>query len=134
MIKTEIIRVNPEAPDEGALAQAAAILRRGGLVAFPTETVYGLGAVIYNRVSVKNIFTVKGRPGDNPLIVHIYREEQIFELARETPAAAMVLARRFWPARTMILAGNAKDPVEVSAGHPRCDSAAFPSGCPNFCA
>lgn len=119
MIKTEIIRVNPEAPDEGALAQAAAILRRGGLVAFPTETVYGLGAVIYNRVSVKNIFTVKGRPGDNPLIVHIYREEQIFELARETPAAAMVLARRFWPGPlTMILPKREGIPVEVSAGLP----------------
>ncbi len=119
MIKTEIIRVNPEAPDIAALAQAAAILRRGGLVAFPTETVYGLGAVIYNRTSVQKIFTVKGRPGDNPLIVHIYREEQLSELVREAPAAALVLARRFWPGPlTMILPKKESIPAEVSAGLP----------------
>ncbi|NLY90298.1 MAG: threonylcarbamoyl-AMP synthase [Firmicutes bacterium] len=119
MIKTEIIRVNPEAPDGEALAQAAAILRQGGLVAFPTETVYGLGAVIYNRTSVQKIFTVKGRPGDNPLIVHIYREEQLHELARETSATALILARRFWPGPlTMILPKKEGIPAEVSAGLP----------------
>jgi L-threonylcarbamoyladenylate synthase len=119
MIKTEIITVDPEAIDQAALAGAAAILRQGGLVAFPTETVYGLGAVIYNRDSVKNIFTVKGRPGDNPLIVHIYQWEQMTELAREVPETAKILAQRFWPGPlTMILPKKAEVPAEVSAGLP----------------
>ena len=119
MIKTEIITVNPEAIDQAALARAATILRRGGLVAFPTETVYGLGAVIYNRDSVKNIFTVKGRPGDNPLIVHIYQWEQMTELAREVPEPAKILAQRFWPGPlTMILPKKEEIPAEVSAGLP----------------
>ncbi|HEY8392446.1 MAG TPA: L-threonylcarbamoyladenylate synthase [Capillibacterium sp.] len=118
-MKTEIIRVNPEAPEKAALARAAAILRRGGLVAFPTETVYGLGAVIYNRPGVQRIFTVKGRPGDNPLIVHIYREEQLYELAIEVPATALVLARRFWPGPlTMIMPKKESVPEEVSGGLP----------------
>ncbi|NLM37391.1 MAG: threonylcarbamoyl-AMP synthase [Firmicutes bacterium] len=119
MIKTEIITVNPEAIDRAALARAAAVLRQGGLVAFPTETVYGLGAVIYNRDSVKNIFNVKGRPDDNPLIVHIYHWEQVAELAREVPETAKLLAERFWPGPlTIILPKREEIPVEVSAGLP----------------
>ncbi|NLC53138.1 MAG: threonylcarbamoyl-AMP synthase [Firmicutes bacterium] len=119
MIKTEIITVNPKAIDQTALARAATILRQGGLVAFPTETVYGLGADIYNRDSVKKIFTVKGRPGDNPLIVHIYHWEQMTELAREVPETAKVLAQQFWPGPlTMILPKKEEIPAEVSAGLP----------------
>src|SRR5690554_3402907 len=119
MIKTEIITVNPEAIDQAALSRAATILRQGGLVAFPTETVYGLGAVIYNRDSVKKIFAVKGRPGDNPLIVHIYQWEQLTDLAREVPEPAKILAQRFWPGPlTLILPKKEEIPAEVSAGLP----------------
>ncbi|HBL35798.1 MAG TPA: threonylcarbamoyl-AMP synthase [Firmicutes bacterium] len=119
MFETEIVTVDPQAFDPKALAKAATILRRGGLVAFPTETVYGLGAVIYNRASVENIFTVKGRPGDNPLIVHIYKQEQLAEIALAVPEQALILAQRFWPGPlTMILPKKERIPAEVSAGLP----------------
>jgi L-threonylcarbamoyladenylate synthase len=119
MFETEIITVDPQVPDAKALSKAATILRRGGLVAFPTETVYGLGAVIYNRTSVKSIFTVKGRPGDNPLIVHIYKREQLAEIALTVPAPTQLLAQRFWPGPlTMVLPKKAHIPAEVSAGLP----------------
>ena len=72
-----------------SIAQAAAIIRAGGLVGFPTETVYGLGANALNAEAVRTIFAAKGRPGDNPLIVHVSRVEEILPLIRgDIPAAA----------------------------------------------
>jgi L-threonylcarbamoyladenylate synthase len=80
------------------------LLRAGGLVAFPTETVYGLGADAANAQAVCRIFTVKGRPADHPLIVHIPRMEDISVWAVDVPDAAWLLAQRFWPGPlTMIL-------------------------------
>jgi L-threonylcarbamoyladenylate synthase len=76
---------------------AATILRRGGLVAFPTETVYGLGADATNAQAVRRIFAVKGRPGTNPIIVHVADAEVARRYARHWPAAAGKLARAFWP-------------------------------------
>ena len=78
------------------LQRAATIIRQGGLVAFPTETVYGLGASIYNATAVANIFAVKGRPTFNPLISHIAEHDMLFELA-ETDSRAVELAKHFWP-------------------------------------
>ncbi|MEM1976926.1 MAG: Sua5/YciO/YrdC/YwlC family protein, partial [Nitrososphaerota archaeon] len=71
MVRTRVINVDPVNPSESALVAAADIIKRGGLVAFPTETVYGLGADAYNREAVRRIFEAKNRPMDNPLIVHI---------------------------------------------------------------
>jgi L-threonylcarbamoyladenylate synthase len=68
---TTVIRVDPEAPDPAALAPAAECLRRGGLVAFPTETVYGLGAHALDSAAVRRLFAAKGRPANDPLIVHV---------------------------------------------------------------
>ncbi len=79
------------------VARAVEILRRGGLVAFPTETVYGLGADAANDAAVERIFRAKGRPADHPLIVHVGDALQLDRWARDVPAAARVLARRFWP-------------------------------------
>ncbi len=76
---------------------AVAILRAGGLVAFPTETVYGLGADASNPEAVKRVFAAKGRPHDHPLIVHVADAVQLANWAREFPPAARALARRFWP-------------------------------------
>lgn len=77
--------------------RAAEILRRGGLVAFPTETVYGLGADASSAAAIARLYAVKGRPGDHPVIVHFGDAERAFAWAREVPEAARKLATRFWP-------------------------------------
>jgi L-threonylcarbamoyladenylate synthase len=83
--------VNPDAQ------RAAAILRRGGLVAFPTETVYGLGADASNAAAMARLYAVKGRPGDHPVIVHFAAADAAFAWASEIPDAARRLAAKFWP-------------------------------------
>jgi L-threonylcarbamoyladenylate synthase len=89
---------------EADIARAVSTLRAGGLVAFPTETVYGLGADAANEGAVRKIFSAKGRPQDHPLIVHIADGGQIGAWARGIPPAARVLAQRFWPGPlTMVL-------------------------------
>ncbi|HWG93124.1 MAG TPA: L-threonylcarbamoyladenylate synthase, partial [Mycobacteriales bacterium] len=79
------------------LDDAAARLRAGGLVAFPTETVYGLGASALDEAAVRRVFAVKGRPADNPLIVHLASADDLGTVARDVPEAALRLAARFWP-------------------------------------
>jgi L-threonylcarbamoyladenylate synthase len=76
---------------------AAKILKNGGIIAFPTETVYGLGASIKKDKAIKNIFKAKNRPHDNPLIVHIYNQKQLKIYAKEVPKDAKVLMKKFWP-------------------------------------
>jgi L-threonylcarbamoyladenylate synthase len=80
-----------------SIAQAAAILRRGGLVAFPTETVYGLGADAENPAAVRAMFAAKGRPADHPVIVHLAATEPLDAFAAEVPRSARQLAAAFWP-------------------------------------
>lgn len=99
------------------ICEAAEIITRGGLVAFPTETVYGLGANAFDEQAVKNIFVAKGRPSDNPLIVHISDAEQIHSLVLDIPDYAQKLIERFWPgALTIILKKKSIIPDIVSAG------------------
>jgi L-threonylcarbamoyladenylate synthase len=99
------------------IAEAVAVLRRGGLVAFPTETVYGLGADATNAGAVKRIFEVKGRPPRNPLIVHVPDAEVARRYAREWPEAAERLAGRFWPGPlTMVLPMTDEIDERVTAG------------------
>lgn len=99
------------------IRRAVEILRAGGLVAFPTETVYGLGADARNAEAVKRIFRVKGRPERHPLIVHVSSAEAVGEWAREVPEMARRLAARFWPGPlTMILKRGARVPDEVTGG------------------
>ena len=98
-------------------AQAAEILRRGGLVGIPTETVYGLGASGLDPEAVAKIFKAKGRPQDNPLILHIPSADWLERYCRDIPAAAYTLARRFWPGpMTMILKRREMVPDAVTAG------------------
>lgn len=99
------------------LDTAAAILKNGGLVAIPTETVYGLAADACNGKAVAKIFEAKGRPMDNPLIVHVSSIGQVYGLVSEFPEKAQILARRFWPGPlTIIMPKSERIPNEVSAG------------------
>ncbi len=92
-------------------------MRRGGLVAFPTETVYGVGADALNPAAVKRIFHAKGRPADNPIIVHIAELKHLIILSEEIPPIAKNLMKRFWPGPlTLILKKSTKVPQEVTAG------------------
>ena len=99
------------------VAEAVAVLRRGGLVAFPTETVYGLGADAANPAAVARIFAVKGRPRNHPVIVHLGEATAIKAWAAEVPADAWTLAEAFWPGPlTLILPRAAHVPDDVTGG------------------
>ena len=100
-----------------SVIEAAEFIRRGGVVAFPTETVYGLGADVFNETAVGNIFEAKGRPADNPLIVHISRIEQIDELSSEVTADAHRLIDAFFPGPlTVVLKKSDRIPLIATAG------------------
>ncbi|MBU2732314.1 L-threonylcarbamoyladenylate synthase [Acidithiobacillus ferridurans] len=100
-----------------AMQRAAEILRSGGLVVFPTETVYGLGADAKNPAAVARIFAAKGRPADHPLIVHMARRDHLSQWSRDIPPAAFVLARRYWPGPlTLILHRACRVPDRVTGG------------------
>jgi L-threonylcarbamoyladenylate synthase len=114
---TDVIRIDPNAIDRNALAAAAERLRAGGLVAFPTETVYGLGAHALDRDAVRRLFAAKGRPANDPLIVHVASRGQVDALVREVPAMAQPLMARFWPGPlTLVMPRAAAVPDEVTAG------------------
>ncbi len=114
---TKILYIDPLNPEEGLINEAINILARGGLVAFPTETVYGLGADAYNVGAVTNIFKVKGRPMDNPLIVHIDSLSRIDDVAIDVQEYVFDLAEKVWPGPiTFILKRSPNIPREVSAG------------------
>lgn len=105
------------AGEPGTAATAAALIRRGELVAIPTETVYGLGADGLNPAAVAEIFRVKGRPQDNPLILHICGAEQLADFCHDIPPAAYALAEKFWPGPlTMVLPAREKVPRSTTAG------------------
>jgi L-threonylcarbamoyladenylate synthase len=103
----------PAIPTSSEIERAAAILRAGGLVAFPTETVYGLGADASNPAAVAKIFAAKGRPQDHPVIVHLGSIELLPQWAREIPPAAQKLASAFWPGPLTLI-------LERAGGVPDC--------------
>ena len=118
------------------LDRAAEVIKSGGLVAFPTETVYGLGANALDPEASKRIYAAKGRPSDNPLIVHICRFEELLSIAKEVPPQAEKLADAFWPGPlTMIVWKNEKVPYETTGGmdtvanHPVALALIDESGC-----
>src|SRR5512144_1407188 len=115
----KIIAIHHDAPEAGLVAEAADVLARGGLVAFPTETVYGLGADALSAAAVAAVFTAKGRPPDNPLIVHVATLEQFRALAPGAGPRAEALARRFWPGPLTLVVRHAGTlPQAVTAGLP----------------
>lgn len=116
-MRTQIIQVNEQNINQELIDQAGDVIKSGGLVAFPTETVYGLGGDALSSESSKKIYAAKGRPSDNPLIVHICRMEDLAHIVREIPEAALKLAKAFWPGPlTMIFSKSELVPYETTGG------------------
>lgn len=139
-MNTQIIKVDPEHPDIEQVRIAAKILREGGLVAFPTETVYGLGGDAEDAGASKAIYAAKGRPSDNPLIVHICDYSQLVKISSSLPPEAKKLSDAFWPGpMTLIVNKNDVIPHETTGGldtvavrfpsHPVANALIRESGC-----
>ena len=117
MSPTPVVRVDAAAPDLGVMRQAAQILRVGGLVAFPTETFYGLGAAGLDGAAVRRVFEIKGRPASMPLLLLVDSRAMAASVAAEIPPRARDLMERHWPgALTLVLRATPRVPPEVTAG------------------
>lgn len=126
-MKAEVVSMTEENLDMEAIRRGGEILKKGGLVAFPTETVYGLGGDALNPQASRKIYAAKGRPSDNPLIVHIARMDDLAPIVSGITHEAMILAEKYWPGPlTMILPKSDLVPLETTGG---LDSVAvrFPS-------
>lgn len=116
-MNTKVIRIDPLNIDMQKLNEAAEALRMGKIVAIPTETVYGLGANALDPQAVEQIFKAKGRPSDNPLIVHIADKEKVYELAGAIPEKAAILMDKLWPGPlTLVLKKSPVIPGIITAG------------------
>ena len=117
MRNARIAVMTEETPDPAAIEEAGEILKKGGLVAFPTETVYGLGGNALDPEASKKIYEAKGRPSDNPLIVHIADSKDLYPLTGNVPEKAEVLTRQWWPGPlTVILPKSPLVPYETTGG------------------
>lgn len=139
-MNTEIFSINSKHPDPQVIARCAELIRNGETVVFPTETVYGLGADALNSQGVEKIYKAKGRPGDNPLIVHVAQTDTLTSLVEEVPEAAKKLMHAYWPGPlTIIMKKNLRIPESVTAGlqtvgirfpsHPVAQALIRESGC-----
>lgn len=118
IMDTILVTVDNKAPNKEIIEQAATILKNGGLVAFPTETVYGLGANGLDVVACKKIYEAKGRPSDNPLILHIAQKQALYKIVKSVPEKAEKLIDAFWPGPlTMIFEKKDCVPNEITGGH-----------------
>jgi len=116
-IETKVVKVNKENPEKETIKEAAKIIKEGGTVAFPTETVYGLGANCFDEGAIDKIFLAKGRPQDNPLILHVSNVEQVYTLVESVSERAKMLMERFWPGPlTLIFNKSEKVSKKVTGG------------------
>jgi L-threonylcarbamoyladenylate synthase len=116
---TRVLAIDPDRPDPDVIAEAAGVINRGGLVAFPTETVYGLGANALEPAATARLFAAKGRPATDPLIVHLAHIGQLGRVARDIPPVARTLGLAFWAGPlTLILQKQAVIADAVTAGRP----------------
>ena len=116
-MNTKVVKVDREHPDQEKINGAGEVLKQGGLVAFPTETVYGLGGDGLNAGSSEKIYAAKGRPSDNPLIIHIADMESLEGIVTQVPEEARKLANAYWPGPlTMIFQKNDRVPYETTGG------------------
>lgn len=116
-METSIIKIDKNNIERDLIIEAVQIIKSGGLVAFPTETVYGLGANGLDALAVEKIFLAKGRPQDNPLILHVHSTLQVKELVEEIPEIAQRCMEKFWPGPlTILFKKNSKIPNIITAG------------------
>ena len=116
-MKTEYVDLREGKDIKEGVKKAAEIIKRGGLVAFPTETVYGLGANGLDENAVPKIYEAKGRPSDNPLILHISKLDEIEDIVKEIPKYALILAEEFWPGPlTMVFKKSERVPYRTTGG------------------
>ncbi|HLC01381.1 MAG TPA: L-threonylcarbamoyladenylate synthase, partial [Candidatus Bathyarchaeia archaeon] len=116
-MKTLVLNINPHKPEKAKVQIAAEIIKKGGLVAFPTETVYGLGADALNPKAVLALFEAKKRPLDNPPIIHVENADDVHKLAKHVPPEAELLMKHFWPGPlTLILERSHAVPDVTVAG------------------
>lgn len=117
MKKTLLIKIDSNEPDLSKIKVAANIIKKGGLVAFPTETVYGLGADVLNVKAILSLFKAKNRPLDNPPIIHVENLDQVKNLTKEIPIKAKLLIEKFWPGPlTIVFQRSENIPIESTAG------------------
>ena len=114
-METIIKKIDRNQIDQEIMEEAGSILKNGGLVAFPTETVYGLGANALDEEAAKKTYAAKGRPSDNPLIVHIARLEDLGAIVESVPLIVDEIAAHFWPAFSCL-----RNRLRMSDGHWRC--------------
>lgn len=114
MKRTIVMKVNARRPEIDKIRVAADLIRKGGIVAFPTETVYGLGADALNPDAVIKVFRAKKRPPDNPIIVHIAKTEDVYRLARNVPETAEKLMDQFWPGPLTLILKRSKLVPEIT--------------------
>lgn len=113
--------------DRDAVCKAGEIIKDGGLVAFPTETVYGLGGDALNSESSRKIYEAKGRPSDNPLIVHIANFEDLYKIAEDVPAEAIMLAKKYWPGPLTMIFNKKEIVPDTTTGGLDTVAVRFPS-------